>query len=47
MYCIVGRNNLGDVEFLPGVGGEPGMPYTVYDLPLAPTAATGQVTGLR
>jgi hypothetical protein len=25
MHTIVGRNNLGDVEFLPGVGGEPGM----------------------
>src|SRR4029453_13882916 len=25
MHTIVGRNNLGDVEFLPGVGGRPGM----------------------
>jgi hypothetical protein len=23
MHCIVGRNNLGDVEFLGGDGGEP------------------------
>jgi hypothetical protein len=67
MYCVVGRNNLGDVEFLPGVGGEPGLapdlvrqslwfdktsirsggeperlPYTVYDLPLAPPPAGGR-----
>jgi hypothetical protein len=25
MHTIVGRNNLGDVEFLPGEGGEEGM----------------------
>jgi hypothetical protein len=72
MYCVVGRNNLGDIEFLPGVGGEPGMtpdlvrqslwfdktsirsgseperlPYTVYDLPLAPPPANGQPVRVR
>ena len=72
MYCVVGRNNLGDVEFLPGVGGEPGMapdlvrqslwfdktsirsgseperlPYTVYDLPLAPPPPGGQPGRVR
>jgi len=72
MYCVVGRNNLGDIEFLPGVGGEPGMaadlvrqslwfdktsirsgseperlPYTVYDLPLAPPPPGGQPGRVR
>jgi hypothetical protein len=71
MHTIVGRNNLGDVEFLPGVGGRPGMapdlvrqslwfdktsirsgdeperlPYTVYDLPLAPPE-DGGAAGVR
>jgi hypothetical protein len=71
MHTIVGRNNLGDVEFLPGVGGRPGMapdlvrqslwfdktsirsggeperlPYTVYDLPLAPPS-DGGAAGVR
>jgi hypothetical protein len=72
MHTIVGRNNLGDIEFLPGVGGEPGMapdlvrqslwfdktsirsgteparlPYTVYDLPLAPPPPDGQAGHVR
>jgi hypothetical protein len=72
MHTIVGRNNLGDIEFLPGVGGEPGMapdlvrqslwfdktsirsgaeperlPYTVYDLPLAPAPPEGHVADVR
>jgi len=72
MYTIVGRNNLGDIEFLPGVGGAPGMapdlvrqslwfdktsirtgpeperlPYTVYDLPLAPAPPDGQAGRVR
>jgi hypothetical protein len=71
MHTIVGRNNLGDVEFLPGVGGRPGMapdlvrqslwfdktsirsggeperlPYTLYDLPLAPPS-DGDAAGVR
>jgi hypothetical protein len=71
MHTIVGRNNLGDIEFLPGVGGRPGMapdlvrqslwfdktsirsgeeperlPYTVYDLPLAPPP-DGGAAGVR
>jgi hypothetical protein len=66
MHTVVGRNNLGDIEFLPGAGGEPSMapdlvrqslwfgktsiragseperlPYTVYDLPLAPPPPDG------
>jgi hypothetical protein len=72
MHCIVGRNNLGDIEFLPGVGGAPGMepdlvrqslwfdktsirsgseperlPYTIYDLPLAPPPPQGQPGRVR
>ncbi|HET9556629.1 MAG TPA: hypothetical protein VFS70_05775, partial [Actinomycetota bacterium] len=72
MHTIVGRNNLGDIEFLPGAGGEPGMapdlvrqslwfdktsirsgseperlPYTVYDLPLAPPPPGGQPGRVR
>jgi hypothetical protein len=72
MHTVVGRNNLGDIEFLPGVGGEPGMapdlvrqslwfdktsirsgaeperlPYTVYDLPLAPAPPEGHVADVR
>ena len=72
MHTIVGRNNLGDVEFLPGVGGEPGtapdlvrqslwfdktsirtggeperLPYTVYDLPLAPPPPDGDGADVR
>jgi hypothetical protein len=72
MHTIVGRNNLGDIEFLPGAGGRPGtspdvvrqslwfdktsirsgseperLPYTIYDLPLAPPGPDGQTARVR